>query len=153
MWFRLKWIADVAALLCQNEAPDSRRLLEQSAEMGAERSVAQALELSHHLFETPCAVPRRTNRALVASALRAMTAGSAATELEQVPFGTSRVALARYRLRADWHFWLQEARSGLLDERDRDRSRLPSRFSFLLPLLRVPFWLARRAAGLGRSNR
>ena len=155
MWFRLKWIADVHALLAQGTEDDLERLMHDSRTFGMLRPVNQAMHLSQRLFGEPALPPAApaSVSALVNSALRAMTSGDAATELEQVPFGTSRVALARYRLRHHWRFWLDEARSGLLDEQDRASSGLPPSLSFLLPLLRLPLWITRRIAGLGRSNR
>ncbi len=156
MWFRLKWVADIGALLAGGIG-DMDLLLRDAQSIGASRAALQALQLSHELFETaPPPAPAANSRAirsLVGSAFDAMTAGHAATELESVPFGTSRIALARYRLRMDGRFWLRELRSGLHDERDRETFGLPASLTFLLPFLRIPFWLARRVAGLGRSNR
>jgi hypothetical protein len=155
MWFRLKWLVDVQALLGQSGPGVVERLKADAVTHHCERSVAQALALTRLLFDVPdlLAATDAASNALVRSALTAMTSGAAASELETVPFGTSRVAVARYRLRANWRFWLRETLSGLSDERDRKSLHLPHSGRFLLPLLRFPMWVGRRILGIGRSNR
>lgn len=157
MWFRLRWIADVSALLSQQNSDDLPRLFEDARMRGCVHSVTQALLLSRLLFSVPTEAYRiPTNRAaerLVDTALDAMTQREAAVELEEIPFGTSRIAFARYRLKRNWKFWAREAQLGLVDELDRDDTHVPQSFSFLLPLLRIPLWLTRRLLHGGRSNR
>jgi hypothetical protein len=157
MWFRLKWLADVQALLRQAGIESIQRLQEDARTRGCERAVAQTLALLQLLYGFPSpelvtpvhkAIP-----ALVQSALAAMTAGDAASELETVPFGTSRVAAARYRLKPEWRFWFREAGALLTDEHDRKSARLPHSMRFFLPVLRVPLWLGRRLLGRGQSHR
>jgi hypothetical protein len=156
MWFRLKWLADVQALL-QAGPKAVEQLQVDAVKHSCERAVAQTLALTRLLFEVPAAeliAPADAPiSALVESALAAMTSGSAAAELEAVPFGTSRVAAARYRLKPNWRFWLRETAAVLVDERDRESVRLPHAARFLLPLLRFPLWAGRRISGRGLSNR
>jgi hypothetical protein len=157
MWFRLKWLADVQALLRQSQPDAVQRLKSDAATHHCERAVAQTLALTRLLFDVPSSdvvtpVDAATS-ALVRSALVAMTSGAAASELETVPFGTSRLAAARYRLRQDWRFWFQEINSLLADERDRESLGLPHSMRFLLPILRLPLWMGRRIRGRGQSRR
>lgn len=156
MWSRLKWITDLAALLAQNPG-DVQQLLDDAEQCDCIRAVAQALLLSRGLFATPdvsCRIPAdRATWRLVRTALEAMTQGDGAVPLEDVPFGTSRVALARYRLKKDWKFRLREARLALDDELDRHDTGLPQGLNFLMPLLRLPLWLSRRLRHGGRSSR
>jgi hypothetical protein len=157
MWCRLKWIADIGALLAQEDPDALSSLLQDAASRGCLRAVRQALLLSHILFHSPAVdlglTEDRTTRRLVKVAIEAMTHGDAAVELENVAFGTSRIALARLRLKRDWKFWFDELRFALIDERDRQNLRLPPSLWFVLPLLRAPLWIGRRVAGAGRSNR
>jgi len=157
MWFRLKWLADVQALLRQSGPEAIQQLEEDAKDHGCERAVGQALGLTRLLYGLPAAEFRLSRSAavpgLVRSALRAMTAGNAASELETVPFGTSRLAWARYRLKREWRFWLHETGSLFVDEHDRKGAHLPHSMRFLLPLLRLPLWLGRRLLSHGRSSR
>jgi len=157
MWSRLKWLADVQSLLRHTGPESVQRLQVDARAQGCERAVAQTLALLQLFYGFPSpglvtpahkAVP-----ALVRSALAAMTAGDAASELESVPFGTSRVAAARYRLKSEWRFWFREAGALLTDEHDRKSARLPHSMRFFLPLLRLPLWLGRRIFARGRSHR
>jgi hypothetical protein len=54
-WFRLKWIADVAALLNDCSAGEIERLYERSQQLGAGRAAAQALLLAVATFGTAAA--------------------------------------------------------------------------------------------------
>jgi hypothetical protein len=49
-WFRLKWIADLAALLSREPPHEIERLYARSQELGAARSAAQALILADRIF-------------------------------------------------------------------------------------------------------
>ena len=51
-WFRLKWLADVAALLAESDAPEIERLYRRSQELGAARAAGLALLLCVELFQT-----------------------------------------------------------------------------------------------------
>ena len=155
MWFRLKWLADMQALLQQNGADAVKRLQADAIAHDCERPVAQTLILLQILFGAnyPVRPVDAGTSTLVHDALNAMTSGDGAAELETVPFGTSRIAMARYRLKRDWKFWLYEANSLLTDERDRNNIRLPHSMRFLLPLLRLPLWIGRRIRSRGQYDR
>ena len=155
MWFRLKWLADMQALLQQNGDDTVKRLQADAIAHDCERPVAQTLILLQILFGANYSVRPvdAGTSTLVHDALNAMTSGDGAAELETVPFGTSRIAMARYRLKRDWKFWLYEANSLLTDERDRNNIRLPHSMRFLLPLLRLPLWIGRRIRSRGQYDR
>jgi hypothetical protein len=51
-WFRLKWIADLAAILHQRRPEDIRSLYDRSRQLGCGRSAGQALLLADRLFGT-----------------------------------------------------------------------------------------------------
>ena len=157
MWFRLKWLADVHALLRQGLPEMLERLEADGKQEGCERAVSQALALMQELYEFPPPEVRPSvnpaSSALVKEALQAMTAGKAAAELETIPFATSRIAAARFRLKEGWLFRLAETRTVLADEHDRRSLRVPHSMRFLLPVIRVPMWVWRRLRGQGRSHR
>lgn len=155
MWFRLKWLADVHAILRQSGPETLERLQADAKGQGCERAVGQALALMERLygFPDPQGFPGAATASLVNEALTAMTAGNAASELETIPFATTRVAVARFRLKSEWGFWIREARGALADEHDRKSARLPHWMKFLLPILRMPLWMWRRLRGQGRSHR
>jgi Uncharacterised nucleotidyltransferase len=157
MWSRLKWLADVQALLRRAETKVLERLQADAQTEHCERAVAQTLALTQLLYGFPfpefVKPADDATRALVQSAVHAMTSGGAALELDAIPFATSRVAVARYRLKPEWKFWLRETNSILSDEHDRKSVHLPHSMRFLLPLLRLPLWIGRRIRGRGHSHR
>jgi hypothetical protein len=116
-WFRLKWIADLAALLTPYDATELDRLYARSQELGAARSADVALILCHDLFQTrvsPALVEalrsRPGNRRLLAAVQRSLVGRAVATELSDLRFGTWAVHLfqagvmpgLRYKLTALW---------------------------------------------------
>jgi hypothetical protein len=114
-WFRLKWIADVAALLAEAPPAEIERLYRRSIELGAGRASAQALLLCQRLFGTP--VPPalaaelrsdRTNRWLLAVALRMLAGRSLATELHHLRLGTLYIHLMQLGLLPGLRFKLDE---------------------------------------------
>ena len=52
-WFRLKWLADFAALVHQLNAAELEELGDRAPRIGAGRTIAAALVLAHRLFSTP----------------------------------------------------------------------------------------------------
>jgi hypothetical protein len=114
-WFRLKWLADVAALLHGRATEAVEVLYDRSQELGAERSTAQGLLLAHMLFATPLpptlaerlATP--VNRWLARLALRAMLHG----EPTERPLGTMPIHLGHFFLRRGLGYKLAELRRKL----------------------------------------
>ena len=117
-WSRLKWIADVAALLGPAAPAEVERLHRAAAAQGAGRSSGQALLLIERLFgrELPLALARELRRdpvvrALVRTALGSMTRGGPATELDALVLGTVPIHLSHFFLGAGWRYkWSEAAR-------------------------------------------
>ncbi|HXQ52402.1 MAG TPA: nucleotidyltransferase family protein [Stellaceae bacterium] len=155
-WFRLKWLADIGALLHAEKRSDgSMRFL--SPARGFERPVVQALLLSRRLLGTT--LPERlaseaqsgmVPRLLVAAALFAMTRGGAVAEPYDLAFGQSWINLSAYLL-GGWNFKLEQLRRDLVSEEDWLTCPLPDRLNLLYPMLRVPLWLV-RVARRGRAK-
>ena len=149
-WFRLKWIADVAALLAGAPPAEIERLYRRSRQLGAGRASAQALLLCRRLFGTrlPPALAAeleadRTNRWLLAVALRMLAGRTVATELHDVRFGTLSIHLMQFGLQPGLRFKLGELGRQLVDARDRVDVPLPRWLGFLYPLVS----LSRRLTG------
>jgi hypothetical protein len=142
-WFRLKWLADIGALLAQ--APDqASRLLEVSRIQKTERSAMQALLLCHRFWDTPLPAQMPAAnwpvRRLVDMACSAMTAGNSVTEPTDLRFGNARINLSLYLLSSNPRYLWRELHYQLLLPIGREK--LPERIRFLFPLLRLPLWVA-----------
>ena len=145
-WSRLKWLADVAALLSRSDPAGMESLYRRARELGAGRSAAQALLLCRDLLGTPVpdALDRelrrsRANRFLARTALRAMLSGGGAAELDERALGTAPIHLSHFLLVPGWRFKAGELRRKLRSGESPGRSGLAGR------LLAAPRWLARRA--------
>ncbi len=151
-WFRLKWIADVGALLAPSPPAGIERLYRRSQALGAGRAAAQALLLCGRLFGTalpPALLAElradRTNRWLLAIALRKLAGRSLATELPETRFGTASIHLMQLGLLPGLKFKLGEIGRQLVDPADRAAFRLPRGLGFLYPLISLSRRLTRRA--------
>ncbi len=116
-WFRLKWIADLAALLDGCSPEEIAALYRRSQELGAGRAAALALLLLDRLFATPLAPPLldslhsdRANRRLLGAAMRSMSGRAAATELDHLWLGTIWIHLAQFALLPGLRYKLVELR-------------------------------------------
>jgi len=114
-WFRLKWIADLAALLSAEPAEEISRLYRRSQQLGAGRAAAQALLLASQLFGTNVAPDlerglraQAANRWLFRSALRLMAGRDVATELHDRPLATMPIHVMQLALLPGWRFKASE---------------------------------------------
>jgi hypothetical protein len=153
-WSRLKWIADVAALLSGEPPAEIERLYGRARALGGGRSAAQALLLGARLFDLPLPGPlerslraRRVHRWLERVALKAMLSGGGGRELDESVFGTAATHLSHFRLAAGWRYKASELRRKLSPGRHAGDSG-----GVLSALLAGPKWLLRRAA-LARAGR
>jgi hypothetical protein len=152
-WNRLKWLADVNALLASTPERGIERLLLAAEAKGAGRAAAQALLLCRRLLGTP--LPSRpmislgtsaTVRWLEATALNAMTRGEGEHDPHDTRFGTTRGSLSTFLLKRSWRYWLAEINVHLTNQTDVLTLPLPKRLQFLYPLLRLPLWAWRHFA-------
>jgi hypothetical protein len=151
-WSRLKWIGDVAALLSAGPEGETERLYRASQSLGAGRTTGQALLLSKRLFDLPLppALEQeleadKKTRWLVDLALRTLTKGDGAEEVDESLLGTAPIHLSQLFLVEGWRFKASELLRKSSSPMDRVAVPLPSRLHFLYPLLLVPLWLWRRA--------
>lgn len=106
LWYRLKWITDLAGLLNQASSSEIDALYRRSLELGGGRSAAQALLLADHLFGTLKAArdlrdalaSNRLNRWLRDQALAQLAGRPDPIEPTAGRFGTLRMHLAQLAL-------------------------------------------------------
>ena len=145
-WSRLKWLADVAALLAGLGAESIEPVYRVSLALGAGRSGGQALLLCEQLLglRLPTSLSRELNedRAIryLAGAARAAMLRGGDRELDEMMLGTASIHLSHLRLMKGLAFKLHELRRKL-GAGDDD--------SIVAPLLAGPKWLLRRARRAG----
>lgn len=151
-WFRLKWIADVAALLGGCPPAEIERLYRRSQELGAGRAAAQALLLGERLLATP--VPSALvaelradpiNRWLLSVALRKLAGRTLTAELDEKLLGTGTIHIMQFALLPGLRFKYAELCRQLVNPADRIALPLPRALGFLYPLVAVSRRLNRRA--------
>lgn len=150
-WFRLKWLADVSALLTQAGLDGGERLYRACLEKGAGQAAAQAILLCHRLLSTDvsegllAALNRDPNtKALERTALWAISPGSEEKEPMDVFLGGARINFSHLRLRPDWRYRASELKSYMVAPDDLVLLPLPAGLHVLYPVLRLPLWLWRR---------
>lgn len=119
-WSRLKWPADLAALLSREDAEGVEGLYRSARRLGAGRAADQALLLVRRLFglSLPPALERElegsaVNRMLVRAATKTMVQGGAAAELAGQPFGHARINASMFFLQRGWRYKYAELRQKL----------------------------------------
>src|SRR5262249_31137178 len=124
-WSRLKWLADINALLTPAPERGVERLVRAAEARGTGRAAAQALLPFRRLLATP--LPDRlmttlargaTVRWLEATALNAMTTGLGEREPREERFGTTRGSLSTFVLGRSWRYRLSELRIHLINQTD-----------------------------------
>jgi hypothetical protein len=152
-WYRLKWLADINALIAAAPEASIERLFRASETRGVGRAAAQALLLCHRLLGTALPAPlfamigkSLTARWLEATAVNAMTTGQSEREPREVRFGTTRGSLSTFLLNRSWRYRLAELNCHLTIQADVLTVPLPERLWFLYPILRVPLWAWRHCS-------
>ena len=140
-WFRLKWLADIHAMLSRSPEAASRAL-DTCASLGVQRAAQQALQLCHLFWNTP--LPARmtpsgwTSRRLVSIACEAMTSENDAGSPTGNPAGPGIEVshlLFSSRPRYLWH------EIGNILMLPDDWAQTPAGVRFLYPLIRILRWM------------
>jgi hypothetical protein len=150
-WSRLKWLADLNALVAQHAA-DIPRLYRQAQTLGAGLCAGQALLLCRQLLDLPLP-PGLANELqadnriarLVRGALVAMTAPNTGAEKDAGFAGVLRNIRMQFSLGRGFRFFAAQCRVAAVGQADIALLALPAGLQFLHPLLRLPLWLWRRA--------
>ncbi len=157
-WMRLKWLADVYALLPHADDAGCERTYRRLVELGAGRSAGQALLLCHDLLLYPLPVRLRNEleddamlQMLRQSALRLLARGGEVDEVDDLAFGTTSVYLSRLLLGSGPRALASELRTWGYRQDELLKTRLPRSLLFLFPLVRLVSWLSGRLRHGGRS--
>ncbi len=156
-WCRLKWLADIGALLAREEPGSMRRLFESAAERGAARPAAQAILLCQRLLGTKVpdnfVEPMRqvpVVRRLEDLAMTAMTQGDAEAEPYDLPSGMKPINRSLWLMSGSPRYLYGEVNSRRISWDDVVAVPLPAGLQFLYTLLRIPLWLWRRTSSQRR---
>lgn len=152
-WSRLKWLADLDALIATAEA-DVARLYRHAQSRGAGLCAGQALLLCRRLFDLnlPAALAaelqgeRRVKR-LAAIAMTTMTAPQIKNDSLRA---VSRGLYRQFQLGCGWRFLVAQCRAASVGIFDVVALPLPPGLGFLYPVVRLPLWLWRRTASTSR---
>jgi len=152
-WNRLKWLADVNALLASTPTRGVERLVRAAEARGVGRATTLALFLCRSILQTPLPASitatlekSTTLRWLEATAFGAMTTGQGELDPHEVPLGTTRGSLSTWLLRRSWSYKLKELSLQLINQTDVLTVPVPERLRFLYVLLRLPLWAWRHIA-------
>jgi hypothetical protein len=155
-WNRLKWLADVNALLALTTDGGVERLVRAAEARGAGRAAAQAMLLCRRLMGAQLPAPLLATlgksvvvRWLEETALSAMTTGKGEGAPHAAAFGTTRGSLSTFLLSRSWRYRLIELKTHLTNQTDVLSVTLPERLRFLYPVLRLPLWMRRHALKRG----
>ena len=149
-WSRLKWLADLNAMIASKPDEEIWRLYRHAQDKGAGLCAGQALMLCRELLglHLPAALAaelagRRRIRRLVAAALQAMIGTDAATESDRGPAALTRGTLTQFLLGQGFAFYAAQMRIVCVAAADVVRFPLPPALYFLYPMLRFPSWIWR----------
>jgi hypothetical protein len=155
-WFRLKWLADLNALLSQSDEREIERFYHYAQVHGAGRCAAQALLLAETIFGRPLAPTfssqlRRDRyvRRLVRIAIEKMIGSDAAAEPVRRASEHAKDSVCRFLLGGGMRFFI--AQIGIVSVAPKDvlAWQLPRPVWILYPLIRLPSWIIRRLTGRG----
>lgn len=157
-WSRLKWLADVVALLAHDGA-DIERLYRAAETAGAARCAGQMLLLCETLLglELPVSLSQRLHGSVAAAllealALEAMLAGGAATEPHRGPRRQISVFFTLLLLGQGENFLAREITRYMIAPADVAAFPLPPRLAWLYIALRAPLWALRLFRRLTRRT-
>ena len=148
---RLKWLADIAALLAKESAEEIARLYRAADQRGAGRSAGEALLLCGQFLNAdippPLLAELESDWAIVTLArasIATMAGGDGEQELADRGWATNRILLAHFLLGKGPAFLKSELRLKWVSARDHMQTPLPNWASFLYPLIRLPLFVWRR---------
>lgn len=112
-WFRLKWVADIAALASQLSPQQLNDLMKLGEEMGVAQTVRLALLHSTMLFGTPHESMLRPatpfEHSLMKISTRVLLRGNGMDEPKDVPFGLTWISVFQFLLKPTTNYWREEA--------------------------------------------
>lgn len=153
-WSRLKWLADLNALIAQRSTAEIARLYQYADRKGAALCAAQALMLCVVIFDRPLppGVPQQGDSRRVRSLVRmALQALAAPDDGRATLAAVARNVLTPFLLGRGWRYVAGQLRATSVGVVDVIRLPLPAPLHFLYPLLRLPLWIWRRTIDAWRK--
>ena len=150
LWFRLKWLVDIAALLQRLRPEVIDRVARRAEALGINRLFHQAVILAHGLMAAP--VPKeiltnarrdRAARRLAIAGYRALNWHGSPEEPFESQWFSVWVNWQAFRLRSGWRFRWRELHNQMVSPEDWARVRLPEQLRFLYVPLRPLSWVIR----------
>lgn len=150
-WMRLKWLADIAALIPQLQ--DLPGIIETARARHLIRPISVALILCREMmgWNMPDSIADRLSydkgtRRMVRASKRTLLGGNGGTTPYEVRFGTTRLRLGRMWLKPGLRFQTAELRCIAGTFFDNDTTPyIPRALRPLFPLLKIPFWLVKQS--------
>ena len=149
-WSRLKWLADLNALLPQGDPAALEAVYRRTVALGAGVCPAVALRLCRRLLGLAIAPTLQREldadpkaRFLERVALNAM-AGGDGRELADRRFAEDGILLSRLLFDHGWRYRRREFSRQWVSIHDQTHIRLPGGLGFLYNVIRAPLWLWRR---------
>jgi hypothetical protein len=150
MWFRLKWLADITALLQRLRPEAIDRIASRARALGLDRSFHQAVILARGLMAAPVptevlteACRDRSARGLAIAACRALNWHGSPEEPMQTRWFSVWVNWHAFRLKPGLPFRWRELQNQMFSPEDWAYVRLPEQLFFLYLPLRPLSWVAR----------
>ena len=154
VWFRLKWLVDIAALLQRMSADVLEQIAIRAQKLAIERPLHQALLLAHSLLAAP--VPHQILNAarqhgaaqrLTRAAVRALSWAGSPSEPADGRWFNTWIALQAYRLKPAPAYRWAEFQDQMCSPEDWARLPLPEQLFFLYLPLRPVSWAVRKLMG------
>jgi hypothetical protein len=151
MWFRLKWLADIAALLHRLRPEVIERIASRAQTLGLDRPVHVALILAHGVMAAPVrsdilnkAHRNRAARRLAYAGHRALTWHGSPTEPSETLWFNTWLCWHAFQLKPGIKYQWRELQTQMCSPEDWARVRLPEQLFFLYLPLRPLSWLMRK---------
>ena len=155
-WARLKWLADLAALIAAEDDGSLAALVGRARALGAGAAPDQALALIGELFAAAFGPKTRAalrsgaaERWLTTAALRVV---SSLSEPADDPRAGAIILISQFIVCGGWRGASRQLSYRSISIHDRVHLPLPPALGFLYPLLRAPLWLGRRLGELRRRS-
>ncbi len=149
-WSRLKWLADLNAILRHKNPEALEETYRRVTALGAGVCPALALRLCRRLFNLPLSAElghaldaQFKARVLERFALHVM-AGGGDRETAKRPFVDDAILASRLLFDHGWRWRRAEFRRQWVSIHDQTHLRLPAGLGFLYGVIRAPLWLWRR---------
>jgi Uncharacterised nucleotidyltransferase len=158
-WNRLKWLADINALMAATPPGGVDRSLRAAEARGAGRAAVLAMMLCQRVLGAAIysSTPGKGGNGFVmgwleTTAVRTMTIGQGERDPHAARFGTTRGSLSTYLLSSSWRYRLAELNIHLTNQTDVQTMQLPEFAWFLYSVLRLPLWVWRHAGKRGAGD-